>query len=72
MGEDGRYHPRFTTFSKEDGVWRYRGHCFRGERTEPLGEKSVRDLAVEARERVAQREINHPRELGSHNQEPTL
>ena len=61
MGDDGRYHARFTTFSKEGDQWLYRGHCFRGERTEPLNpEKSVRDLAKEARARVAEKNLARP------------
>ena len=66
MGDDGRYHARFTTFSKEGAQWLYRGHCFRGERTEPLNpEKSVRDLAKEARVSVAEKNLARPEKTRS-------
>lgn len=59
MGEDGRLHPTFATFAKEDGSWRYAGHCFRGEAKEPA-EQSVGDLAELARDRAAERNASRP------------
>ena len=64
MGEDGKLHPTFATFAKEDGAWRYCGHCFHGEAREPqepqAREESLDDLMQKAKEKAAEKNLERP------------
>lgn len=72
---DGKLRPTFGTFAKENGVWRFCGNCFRGERVEPAQstptKESWRDMISEAKEKATSNNIDRPKRqrLKSHDLE---